>query len=273
MLHVENSNRDILNFLSAKLEIDNQYLFKSLPKKDKNGGPGFITDSLTLGTERNEKVLIGSLAPAGGFITVGLGKVLLGLVSFAPAAGEAHGTEVVRFFENARNFGEATVNSGYSNLETGVYLLAIPAGVTAISLSVKLYRMLVDNKKQKIANNNLVIKLIDDILEQKENDPSLDFATTFFKKVDLSENKEKANLKLLEHLAFHRTLLMLKEQGKVSDEDVSEEYFNMMKYIKEMKESKNASENFKHNRYLGILIDEYDEKLKERMILSGIPLR
>ena len=66
---------------------------------------------------------------------------------------------------------------------------------------------------------------------------------------------------------------MLKEQGKVSDEDVSEEYFNMMKYIKEMKESKNASENFKHNRYLGILIDEYDEKLKERMILSGIPLR
>ena len=233
MLHVENNNRDILNFLSAKLEIDNQYLFKSLPKKDKNGGPGIITDSLTLGTERNEKVLIGSLAPAGGFITVGLGKVLLGLVSFAPAAGEAHGTEVVKFFENARNFGEATAAA----------------------------------KSAELPDDSPGCGFL------QENDPSLDFATTFFKKVDLSENKEKANLKLLEHLAFHRTLLMLKEQGKVSDEDVSEEYFNMMKYIKEMKESKNASENFKHNRYLGILIDEYDEKLKERMILSGIPLR
>ena len=191
MLRVENNNKEVLEFVSAKLQRDNSKLFSKIPQKERTEVMEKIVDGMTLGTDRNRKVLEISVVPSGAFVAVGLLQSIAGLISYIPTIEQPHGEEAIRFFEQARNFGESTMRNGASNFSTGIVLLAIPAGVEVISFATRIHRFLIDARKTEIKNNNVVIELIDDLLDpSEEEDKTLEFASKFVKKVDLSENSK-----------------------------------------------------------------------------------
>ena len=271
MLRVENNNKEVLEFVSAKLQRDNSKLFSKIPQKEKTEVMEKIVDGMTLGTDRNRKVLEISAVPSGAFVVVGLLQSIAGLISYIPTIEQPHGEEAIRFFERARNFGESAMRNGASNFSTGLVLLAIPAGVEVISFATRIHRFLVDARKTKIKNNNVVVQLIDDLLEpSEEEDKTLEFASKFIKKVDISGNSKKMNLEILKYLAYYRGVLRQKETGEKEQKDVDFAYDVLMTFLKETKQSKEASEDYKHSRYLNILINEYEDQKQDDYVIEGI---
>ena len=270
MLRVENANKEVIAILQGKIERDNEKLFKKIPQKEQTEEERILIDSMTLGTNKNRGVLIASAAPSGGLFAVGIIQAIVGAVSYLPTLENPAGEEALRFFEEAKEFGLQTMQQGMSSLKTGAILLAIPIGVSAISLSTKIHQSLIKKRKITVNNNNVIVELIDDLLEPaNEEDNTISFAQKFIKRVDLSQNTDKVNLEILKYLACHRSMLVLKEQGKASDEDVENIYNKMMAFLKEIKDTKDTSDSFKHNRYLNILIDEYTENNKAEIYLDS----
>lgn len=269
MLRVRNENLEMMEFVNAKLQKDNEKLFKKLPQAPLEVVK-VASDKYTLFTEENNELLVKSAIPSCVAFAVGVLKTIVGGVAYLPATATPPNEEAAAFFEQARNFGESAFNSGGTYFLIGGVLLALPAGIAAISLSNKINRMLVEKKVAKINNNNEVITLIDDLIENKE-DPSLEFANNLVKKVELSGNDSKVNIQLLKLLAYHRNMVKLQLEEKVSKEEVEAAYDNIIEYLKQIYELPSTSQNFKSSRYLKIIINEYDEKIKTKMILGELP--
>ena len=270
MLRVENNNKEVLAILHGKLQRDNEKLFKKIPEKDKTKEPGVIADAFTFDSDRNKKLMMISVAPSAGFIAVGLLQTVIGLVSFIPSLDQPQLNETVRMFTETKKFAESTVQYGATNVTRGFIMLALPVGIAAISISPRIHQELINKRKIKINDNNVIVQLIDDLLEpQEKDDKTIEFASKFIKKVDISGNSLKTNLEIVKYLAFYRGILYQKEQGKLTDEEVEQAYDAMMAFLKSTTTSKETSEDYKHNRYLNILINEYDEKMLVRYILSG----
>ncbi len=270
MLRIENNNREVLDFINAKLIKDNSKLFKKLPKNEQSESKEKIVNGMTLGTDNNKKVLIASAIPSGGLFAVGIVQALLGLVACLPTIEQPQGEEAIAFFEKARNYGESKLYAGVHSMGTGIALLALPVGISVISLSTKIYQNLIRKRKQTINNNNIIIDLIDDLIEPSvENDKTIEFASRFIKKVDLSENKPKMNLEIIKYLAYYRSMLILQEQGDADSKDVENAYEILMGFLKSTLESQEVSDNYKHNRYLNIIISEYEDNKNELVTEEG----
>lgn len=271
MLRTENVNKEILNILNAKIQRDYDKLLKKMPNKESNETKEKIIEGLTLGNDRNDKVIFGSLAVPTIPIAIGVGKSIIGMITLLPSITGAPNEESVAFFEKAREFSENTLQSGVNDISKGAALFALPAGIAAISLSMRIYKNIKKNREDKLVRNGEMIKLIDDILAQKE-DPTLEFAYKFLKRVDLSENDGKLNLGILDYMTYYRYVQQLYSLGKASQEDVEKAYDNMIIYFKIIKNNPKCSQKFKNNRFLNILISEYDEKMEEEELL-GAPVR
>ncbi len=262
MLKIENINKDELSILNFKLQKDYDKLLKKLPKKQLNEKQELVVESLTLGNEKNDRVIMGSLAVPGIPFAIGVVKAAAGLVALIPSMGGAPTEEAVTFFEKAANFGHNTFGSGISTISSAVPLLAVPAGVVALSVSMNIYKK-IQNKRIKDAQyTNAVVNLIDDVIAKKE-DPSLEFINKFIGRVDLSENDQQVNLGLLKYMAYYRYLLKEKQEGRATEEEVNEAFDYIVLYIKLAKDSNKVSDKFKNNRFVNLLIFDYDEKMKE----------
>lgn len=271
MRQTENINKEELSLIGAKLQKDYDKLLKKSPNKTKVSQK--VVDGLTIGTRENEKVFLTSLVAPGVPFALGVSKALIGTVALIPSiTSGAPNIDAVPFFEEAANYGRNMLNSSQDNLTTMIPLLMIPAGVAAISMSMKIYEMISKKRENKKYENNQVVKLIDDVIAGKE-DKSLEFAYKFFKRVDLSKIDPKSKLELLKYITYYRYMLQKEEKNEVTKEDAEEAYDQMIQYFKYLKESKNCSEEFKTNRFIRILIDEYDEKIRVENILSGVPTR
>ena len=273
MLRTENINKEELSILSAKLQKDYDKLLKKLPKKELSEKQELVVESLTLGDKKNDRVLMGSLAVPGVPMAIGIVEAAAGLVALIPSMGGAPTEESVAFFEQANEFGHNAFNSGVSNIGNAVPLLIVPAGVAALSLSVNIYKKLKNKRIKEAQYTNAVVTLIDDIVDKKE-DPTLEFINKFMGRVDLSENDPKANIGLLKYMAYYRYLLKEQQEGRADEEEVNTAFDYIVLYIKSIKDTDKVSEKFKNNRFVNLLIFDYDEKEKnEEEMLDSVKAR
>lgn len=272
MLRSEIDNIEELSILNAKLQKDYSKLLKKLPKKELTEKEEKIVESLTLGDKKNDRVIMGSLAIPAAPIAIGVGKAAVGLIALIPSLAGAPTEEAASFFDKARTFSENTVSSGASNIADGISLLAIPAGVVALSVSMRIYKNLKEKRINEAKYTNAVVKLIDDVLDKKE-DPSLEFISKFIKKVDLSGNDSKTNLNLLKYMAYYRYMLKQQQEGNATYEEVEEAYNYIILYLKTIKETDKVTENFKNNRLVNILIMDFDEKYNNEEIIEEAPTK
>ena len=259
MIRTQKNNEEILNLLNVKLQRDYSKLMRGVPKKDFTDGQEQKLDYLTWGNDKNNLVVGGSLVVPLVPFALGVGKALIGLITLAPSMTQNVPEEAVSFFESAKEFSVNSIGSGFNSISGSIPLFALPAAVSAISLSTKVYRNFVDKKKNKAYFTNEMIKLIDDVIEQKD-DPSLEFAKKFFSRVDLSLNDPKLNVEILKYLTYHRVVLEMYQDGKVNEQEVENAYDRMILFFKVAKRKDGVSQNFKNSRFLNILIQKNDEK-------------
>ena len=272
MLKSEMDNIEELSILSAKLQKDYSKLVKKLPKKELTEKEEKVVESLTLGDKKNDRVIMGSLAVPLAPIALGIGKATVGLIALIPSLAGAPTEEAASFFDKARAFSENTVSSGAANIASGVSLLAIPAGVVALSVSMRIYKNLKEKRINEAKYTNAVVNLIDDVLDKKE-DPTIEFASKFIKRVDLSGNDSKTNIDLLKYLAYYRYMLKQQQEGNAKDEDVEEAYNYIVLYLKTIKDTDKVSENFRNNRFINLLIMNFDEKYRSEEIIEEVPTK
>ena len=268
MLRTENNNLAFLDVLNGKLQRDYDKLYNKLPKKELTDNQQKVLDSMTLGNPKNDKVIEASLVVPLVPTTIGLGEALVGLVSLIPSAVQTPTQEAVSFFDSAKTFGMNAFNGGVDKIAGNVPLFILPASVAAISLSVRIYRKLVTKKVEKMNFTGATVKLIDDLLDKKD-DPTLQFASTFIKRVDLTGNDPKINLYILKYMTYYRYMLQQQELGKVEEEDVKNAYDLLISCLKQAKSSPNVSQQYKNNRYLNLLISNYEDMEKEQEISEG----
>lgn len=272
MVRIENDNKEALSLISAKLQKNYDKLLKKLSKTNIPEDKEKIADALTLGNDKNDRVIFGSLVASGLPVAYGLGKALVGLVSLVPSLSQPPSEEAVQFFQEAKDFSQNMLNSGGETIQKGLPLLLIPVGVTAVSISVKLYRNMIEKRENEAKYDNAIVNMIDDILDNKD-DPNLEFAKKFFKRVDLSKNSKEANINILKYLAYYRYMLEQKASFKIDQDAVDEVYEQMVTYFKNLTETDKVSEEFKKSRFLNILIFDNDEKINKEIILGERPMR
>ena len=268
MLKSQENNIEVLNFLNAKLVKNYSKLSKKTSKyEDRNENE--VLNALEFGTKENNRVLATSFGVFGAPTALGISSALIGVISLIPTVNPAIDSNISQklgmFGENAVLFGSATADKYIS-------LLAIPVGVTAVSLSVKLYEMLKEKKINKKNDYVALISFINDVLDNKDDD-TLDFSKHFFKRVDLSSNDPETNMNLVVYLAYHRMLLNEYKQGNVSEDEVDQAYSNIILYLEQLRDDKKESNNMKNNRFVNLLIDEYHEKEVEKSIWEGYKTR
>ena len=259
MLRTENNNLEILAILNGKLQRDYDKLYKKLPKKELSENQQKVLDSMTLGNPKNDKVIGVSLAVASVPSVIGLGEALVGMVSLLPSTEQAPTPESVSFFEAAKTFGENAVSGGIDKIISSVPLFILPASVAAISLSTRIYRQLVTKRVNKMNYTGATVQLIDDLIDRKEDDPTLEFASTFMKRVDLTENDPKINLEILKYMTYYRYMLQQQELGKATEEEVEEAYKTLIICLNHVKSLDGTSQHYKNNRFLNLLINNYEE--------------
>ena len=263
MLRTVDNNEEVLNNINFKLEKD----YSKLTTKKQSETTEKVVDALTLGTDSNGRLIGGTLGLTSVPLAVGVASAVAGMVSLAPMVLEPMSEEKSALLSGFKQFGEGAIEFGFNTMQESLPLLLVPVGVAAISLSVKLYKSLKDKKEVKKEWTGATIELIDDLLQKKE-DPTLEFASTFMRKVDLSENDQKENLGLLKYIAYHRAALQAHQKGNVDYETVHTAYSYIMYYLEEMKYSDAVSEKFKNNRFVNILLDDFKEEKKKEEILG-----
>lgn len=217
-------------------------------------------DYVTLGTRENNKVLLGSASLPGAFLAVGLASLVAGMVVIFPLIGGPGVTEQeIEVFGQMKNVGNDILNFAEDTLTKSWNLASIPAGVVALSIPKTLFNNLankVDKKTRlKQANNEQIIKLINDLLEEKE-DETLEFPKIFLRRVDLSQNSIKFNIDLFSYLAYYRYCLQKKLERKMNDEDVKDSFDAIIYFLEDARYKHGVSKNFKNNRFVKMLIDE-----------------
>ena len=110
-----------------------------------------------------------------------------------------------------------------------------------------------------IANNREILKLIDDLSENKD-DATLEFPKIFLKRVDLRDNSQKFNIELFGYFAYYRYCLKQVEEGKMTEEDVNKSFEDIVYFLEDAKHKLGVSKNFKNNRFVNMLINEYGYK-------------
>ena len=264
MLKLGEENNEILNLLNAKLVKDYSKISKKVNKPSKNEK---LLNALEYGTDDN-RYLIGTSAAMFGFpLAIGLSSAVLGMISLVPLADQTVMSNVTQAAIDLEKFGEKAILFGGELATRSLPLIAIPIGVTSLSLSVKLYQMLKENKKEKNKFNYAMINFINDVLDDKD-DETLDLSKKIFKRVDLSSLTPKENIKLIKYLTYHRMLLKQYEMGNINEEDIDEAYGYIILYLEKLRNSKNANNNLKNNRFVNLLIYDYHKKEYEEFILS-----
>lgn len=265
MQKIEEKNSDVLLFLNAKLIKDYSKLGKG---KNVSKEKEEVLKTLEYGTEENKYLLDAGLGVFVLPFAIGASSFVLGMVSLVPIADQTITSSVTQGALEIGQFGEKAMMFGMDVMGKSLPLIAVPASITALSLSVKLYQMLKEEKSKKNKANYAMINFIDDILTNKDDD-TLVFAKKVFKRVDLSTISPKNNLKLIKNLAYHRALLKQYELGNISQEEVDDAYDNIIVLLEQLRDEKHSKNDLQKNRFVSLLIDDYHKRKYEEYILHG----
>ena len=257
----EERNNEMLKYVNAKLVRKNQKLNNITDwflDKDEMGGK--VGEALTFGTDENMGTVLTSTAIPAAPLAIGAVSLLAGMIVIFPLLGGPGTTETERIaLEKVSELGGNILEFSGKSLGLSFKLASVPLGITALSIPKKLFRMLTDKVDEKtypyIANNDNIISLIDDLLAKKD-DPTLKFPALFLKRVDLRNNSEKINTEILGHLAYYRFCLQGIEEGTKTMDDLRDAYESFVAYLESVRKSLFASKEFKHNRFVNLLIDD-----------------
>lgn len=242
-----------------------------LKKKDELGGE--IGETLTLGSEENISALAKSsiipLAP----LALGVASLVAGLVVAFPLVGGPGTTNAeIEFLKDVKNATEKVFEFSGGSFKVGFALSSIPLGIATISLPKKVLRMIKDkvDKKTKpiMIEDDKILTMIEDILEGKENDQSLELPAAFLRKVDIRGNPESFNKDLLSYLAYFRFCVQENELGYKKEEDVKEAFKMLTDFLEESKHKLTIPKDFKDNKFVNLLINE--SKQDEEDLHTGI---
>ncbi len=259
-------NNELMKYLKCKLVKENDKVTKVqdwIYDKDEMGGEK--GEALTLGTEENQELLIKSSIVPGAVLTVGLGAMLLGLVVFVPLLEGPGATEAERqFLAQVGNTGNKIISFSYDTFKAFAGTLVIPAGVAAISIPKRVIRYIADKVERHgnatVLNNTEIIEMLQDVLNDKQDDDTLELPKKFLKRVDLNGNDEKFNLELFGHLAYYRYCLKGVKTGEKTEDDVLDAYENLTLFLQSAKHKFGVNKNFKNNRFVELLTEDYGYK-------------
>lgn len=229
-------------------------------EKDKIGGD--LGEKATLGTFDNGLAIMGTATIPAAPLAVGLTAAAAGLVALLPVfmAGPPLNSSEAQIISQINGFSGNMMGFAGQALDLSLKLSAIPAGVALLSVPKGLFRLITgkvnDAAEPTLKSYREMIKLIEDLLNG-EQDESLTFIRNFFKNVDLSKNSKKFNYELLDHLAYLRYCFKGVDEKRMKEEDAQEAFNNVIYYMQFNKDKAGVSEEFRKNKFVNFLIDEY----------------
>lgn len=234
-------------------------------EKDQLGGN--LGEALTLGTDDNletiEKASIVPVVP----LAIGLGAAVIGLITIPMGPGPGLTEAEKQFFTQVRATGENLSAFGCEAMLTALKLSLIPAGVAAISIPKRIFRVIAQKVDDKIdpviVKDDRILTLIEDLIENKKDDSTLNFPLNFLKKVNLKDNSQNFNLELLGKFADYRSCLQEAQKGNITNQEVQEAFQEIIDFLNQSKHRLGVSKSFRDNVYVNLLIEEYGTKKED----------
>ncbi len=258
----EERNNDLLKYLQYKLVKQNNKIEKITDWfNDKDEIGETVGETLTLGTEENLKTIAAtSVIPAAG-VAIGIASAFIGAMVVLPTAFDPVNEKEIEAFKELTTVGEQIFNFSTSSFAIGVKSALIPLGITTISIPKKIFRYVTDKINEKTepitVENQKIVELIDDFTNNKD-DQSLAFFKTFAKRVDLKDNSDEFNLELLKHFAYFRSCVQAFEKKEIDEHEVMRSFLSIIHFLQDTIDSKKVADSFKNNRFLKLLIEDYD---------------
>lgn len=261
------TERNVEQIKNVQYKVSNEFkrlsmTSKWLEEKDEIGGK--VGEYATLGTNDNKNLLVkSSLLPVAP-LAFGIVTATVGLVAMLPMLGGGPaGPSEEQFFKDISNFGTGALGLSYDSLLLSLKLALVPLGITVLSIPKKLLRT-IKEKYNNFTNpfivyDESILELIEDILNEK-NDPTLEFPKTFLRRVNISNCSTRFNRRLFELLTYYRFCLQEIEENNMNEMDAKEAFDDIVSFLKEAKNKPYVPIEFKNNRFVNLLVDEFGYK-------------
>ena len=260
-------NDELLGYIQYKLQkrADRiEAISDTFEKIDSIGGNH--SDTLTLGTDDNVDALLKTGAIPAVPFALGVGSLVLGLVTLFPAAiPDPDLTRAeLEVVDTIKKAGESILCFSEKTFGVALKLSVLPAAVAAISIPKRLAKVIGEKFDKKyysrLVDSKNIVDLIDEVYKDSE-DPSVQFAKNFLYKVDLSQNSQQFNMELLSHLAYHRYCFQKEQRGENKNDELNEAFENFIYFLEESQyKLVGVSRKFKDNKVVKELISEFNDK-------------